>query len=92
MAKELLCTVCGYQGKPKLKTKGSIGVELILWLFLIIPGLIYSVWQRTNRYMCCPVCGSGNMIPLTSPRAKQILSASRESLSTAADSPPKDTE
>ncbi len=83
MKKELLCTICGYQGKPKLKTKGSIGVELVLWLFLIVPGMIYFVWRHTNHYKCCPICGSCNMIPLTSPRAQKMLSASRDSLSTA---------
>jgi hypothetical protein len=92
MKNELLCTVCGYQGKPKLKTKGSIGVELILWLFLIIPGLIYSIWRHTNSYKCCPICGSCNMIPLTSPKARQILSASRESLSTAAAESPENSD
>ena len=87
MKKELLCTICGYQGKPKLKTKGSIGVELVLWLFLIVPGMIYSVWRHTSPYKGCLTCGSGNMIPLTNPKARQILSASRESLSTAAAAP-----
>jgi hypothetical protein len=92
MAKELLCTNCGHQGKPRSKTKGAIGIEIILWLFLIIPGLIYSVWRHTSRYKGCPTCGSGNMIPLTSPRSKQILSASRDSLSTAFAKSPNDKE
>ena len=92
MKKELLCAICGYQGQPKLKNKGSIGVELVLWLFLIVPGMIYSVWRHTSPYKGCLTCGSGNMIPLTSPMAQKMLSTSRESLSTAADSPPRDTE
>ena len=73
MAKELLCTNCGYKGKPKLKTKGSILIELILWICFIIPGLIYSIWRHTTRYEACPSCAAPNMISLDSPKAQQIL-------------------
>lgn len=74
MAKILLCSNCGTQGKPKLKTKGSIFIEIILWLCLIVPGLIYSIWRHTTRYKACPSCGAPNMIPLDSPRAQEVLS------------------
>jgi len=74
MAENLLCLNCGTQGKPKLKTKGSIFIEIILWLCLIVPGLIYSIWRHTTRYKACPSCGAPNMIPLDSPRAQEILS------------------
>lgn len=73
MAKIMLCTNCNYQGRPKSKTKGSMGVELILWICLIIPGLIYSFWRLGSRYKACPQCGTPNMIPLDSPKAIQIL-------------------
>ncbi len=74
MAKYLLCLNCGTQGKPKLKTKGSIFTEILLWLFLIIPGLIYSIWRLSSRSEVCPSCGAPNMIPLDSPKAQEILS------------------
>ena len=74
MAKELLCTNCGYQGKPKLVVKGSILIELVLWICFIIPGLIYSIWRLTTKHKACPSCGAPNMIPLDSPRAQQMLS------------------
>ena len=63
MAKELICTNCGHKGEPKLITKGSILIELVLWLFLIVPGLIYSFWRHTSRYKGCPTCGAGREIP-----------------------------
>jgi len=71
--KELLCANCGYQGKPKLRVKGSFVIEVLLWLFFLLPGLIYSVWRLTTKQQVCPQCGNENMIPLDSPRAQQIL-------------------
>lgn len=71
----MICVNCHYQGKPKKIVKGSILTEIILWCFFIVPGLIYSLWRSTSaaRVKVCPSCGSENMIPLDSPRAKQIL-------------------
>jgi hypothetical protein len=73
MAKKMLCTNCGYQGRPKLYTKGSIFLEIILWLCFIIPGFIYSIWRHTSRWKGCPKC-QAKMIPLSSPVAQKFLS------------------
>ena len=73
MAKELLCAKCGHQGNPKVVTKGSIFIEIMLWLFFIVPGIIYSIWRLSNRYRACPKCKEPNMIPLDSPVAKKML-------------------
>jgi len=67
------CPNCGYIGRPRTHTKGSIILEIFLWLFFIIPGIIYSLWRLTSRYRACPMCGHRNMIPLDSPRAKKTL-------------------
>jgi hypothetical protein len=71
--KPLLCPNCLTQSKPQTKIKGSILIELILWLCFIIPGLIYSIWRSGSRFKVCPSCKAPNMIPLDSPRAKQLL-------------------
>ena len=73
MGKKFLCVNCGYVGTPKTKTKGSMGIEMILWICLIIPGIIYSVWRLASRYSACPLCGAPNMIPADSPRAIEVL-------------------
>ena len=73
MRREKICSNCGFRGKPKLVTKGSILIEIVLWLALIIPGLIYSIWRHTSRYMACPKCGADHMVPLDSPRGKILL-------------------
>lgn len=76
MSKTLVCPQCGYIGNSKSAIKGSGGVELLLWLFFIIPGLIYSVWRSSSRHPVCPKCGNDNMIPSDTPRAKKIMSES----------------
>lgn len=71
--KEKVCTTCGHVGKTKMITKGSILIELILWLAFLIPGLIYSVWRHTSRYEACASCKSDSIIPKSSPLAKKFL-------------------
>ena len=72
MAKESICSNCGHQGKPKRVTKGSFVIEVFLWLLLIVPGLIYSIWRLTTRHEACPKCGTPNMIPIDTPRGRQL--------------------
>ena len=73
MAKEMICTSCGYKGKPKRIAKGSILVEIALWLFFIVPGLIYSIWRLASKYDACPQCKNQSMIPTDSPIGKKLL-------------------
>jgi hypothetical protein len=72
MAQPVVCTQCGYHGRAKSITRGSIFIEIILWLCLLIPGLIYSIWRLTTRRDGCAQCG-GAVIPENTPRAKRIL-------------------
>ena len=73
MAKGLVCTRCGTTTpRPKTFTKGSIIVELFLWLMFLLPGLLYSVWRLSTRYRGCPACGSPELIPADSPRARAL--------------------
>lgn len=73
MAKEMLCVDCYTRDKPKLHTKGSIIIEIFLWILFIVPGLIYSIWRHASRHMVCRKCGSTHIIPLNSPRADQLI-------------------
>lgn len=63
------CMMCGTEGTPKRITKGSTGIELILWLCVIVPGLIYSMWRLSSRQDACPACGSTQLVPLDTPVA-----------------------
>ena len=67
------CSQCGNVGYTKRIMKGSILTELFLWLFFLLPGLIYSIWRHASVVDGCAKCGSGNVIPLDSPFAKKHL-------------------
>jgi len=73
MKKEVICTLCGHVGMPKKLTKGSFAVELLLWLFFGI-GILYSIWRLSTREMVCASCSRIQIIPVDSPRGKELLS------------------
>lgn len=68
-----VCIDCGHLGDPVTKTRGSILIEIALWLCLIIPGLIYTLWRLTSRYKVCPGCKRESMIPASAPRSRKLL-------------------
>lgn len=70
---EQICTQCGRQGRAKTITKGSIFIELVLWICFLIPGLIYSIWRLSSRTKACPDCKTPTMISVNSPRGKLLV-------------------
>ncbi|HEX5429844.1 MAG TPA: hypothetical protein VFX17_02060 [Patescibacteria group bacterium] len=70
---QMICTTCHYVGKPIKKTPGSFAVELVLWLFIILPGLLYSIWRISNKQKICPKCKNPTMIPADSPAGKELM-------------------
>ena len=73
MSDELVCTACGHVGSSKTITKGHFALEVVLWLCLVVPGIIYSVWRHASRYEACPVCENPNLLPKTAPMAQKFL-------------------
>lgn len=67
-----LCTACGHQGPTTKRTKGSFGIELVLWLLMIVPGLIYSLWRLSSRHPVCSACGATALVPVDSPVARKF--------------------
>lgn len=57
------CLNCDSYMDSKTAVKGSVIIELFLWLCFIVPGIIYSLWRSTSRYKACTICRSGNLIP-----------------------------
>lgn len=53
-----LCKKCGTVGAPKMHKRGTVSLELLLWLCLLVPGFIYSMWRLMTRYQTCSHCGS----------------------------------
>lgn len=68
-----VCTRCLAQGHTKIVVKGSIWIELVLWLACLVPGVVYSIWRLTSKERICASCGSNDLVPLDSPRARQLL-------------------
>jgi len=44
--------------------RGSGWIELILYLWLFIPGIIYSIWRRSVPATICPFCRTPDLIQI----------------------------
>ncbi len=77
MSKQSVCSSCGTVGNTKKVTKGSFFIEIILWIFFIIPGLIYTIWRLTSRYNSCAVCNSTNLVPVDSPVGQKLINQNK---------------
>lgn len=73
MSQNRVCTNCGHVGQEMTFTKGSFIMEVVLWLFFLVPGLIYSIWRLSSRTKGCPSCGKPNMVPVNSPVGKKMV-------------------
>ena len=68
----MVCAQCGGTGTES-HTKGSFLIELVLWLFMCVPGLIYSIWRLTTRGQVCTACKSDRLVPANSPVGQGLL-------------------
>jgi hypothetical protein len=62
--REVHCPRCSFDGYSKIVTPGSFAMEVVLWLFFLLPGIIYSVWRLTARHEACPKCGEKSLVPM----------------------------
>jgi len=74
----MYCKECGNYTKGKRLTKGSIIIELFLWLLFIIPGLIYSCYRAGSAETVCAYCGSNRLIPEDSPILEEFGRSQKE--------------
>lgn len=72
-----VCTRCGHSGPPKVRTRGSFAIELVLWLLFIVPGLIYSLWRLSSRQQVCESCGAADLVAPDSPVGQRLLNGQR---------------
>jgi len=42
--------------------KGNGWIELVLYFFYIIPGVIYSIWRRSDPPNVCPLCKAPGLV------------------------------
>lgn len=69
-----ICGNCRSRIRPLLRREGSTAVEVLLWLFLLVPGVIYSIWRSSTRKPVCPICAAPHPIPLGTPAADALNS------------------
>lgn len=70
---EQICSACGTVGSAKSVTRGSVFIELILWLCFLVPGLIYSIWRLSSRHKACRACGNAQLVPINSPVGRELM-------------------
>ncbi len=75
---QYICSNCNHLGKGKIKYQGSFFIEAILWLFFIIPGLIYSAWRSNSKQYICTQCGSSPLIPTNTPKGQELYKSIQE--------------
>ncbi|MBP8100953.1 MAG: hypothetical protein KAY54_03630 [Burkholderiaceae bacterium] len=69
----MVCTQCGQHGPAKSHTRGTMALELALWLMFILPGIIYSLWRLSTRANVCASCGSAALVAPESPAGRRML-------------------
>lgn len=67
----MVCPNCGFIGKGKMK--GSLLVEIVLFLMFILPWVFYYLWRSTQKKSVCPQCGCKDMIPADTPRGQKLV-------------------
>jgi len=67
----LHCIDCGSSFQPGHgPARGNGWIEIVLYFFMILPGVMYSIWRRSGSGKReCTVCGSSRAVPFTSPAA-----------------------
>jgi DNA-directed RNA polymerase subunit RPC12/RpoP len=71
--KGYVCLGCGYDGPMKKRLGGSGFIELMLWLFFIIPGIIYTSWRGSKKIYTCPQCKNEKVVKASHPDAIALL-------------------
>ncbi|GDY37681.1 hypothetical protein ACINB_35730 [Acidovorax sp. NB1] len=69
---KLVCKDCGTVDEPKTVARGSMAVEIVLWLLFIVPGLIYSIWRLGSKHDACRACGSEKLLPVHTPAGRTL--------------------
>ena len=71
-----ICTKCRSTSRPKTVMPGSPPIELLLYMFFILPGMLYSAWRhKARRADRCAACASDAMIPLDTPEGERLFTA-----------------
>jgi len=70
---DVICGNCHTHEDPKIVYRGSIFIEVALYLFLCFPGVAYTLWRRATRRYLCRMCDSSDLVLITSERGVKLL-------------------
>ena len=73
----VVCRSCGrYAAIPGKRMPGNLALEVLLWFFYLIPGVIYTMWRRqdSNAVRYCTECDSQDLLPIFSPEGQLVFS------------------
>lgn len=73
----LFCVRCEQVAAPRHVKRGSFLVEFACYFIFFLPGILYGLWRTSSRHAECSCCGSEDVIPTDSPRARRMLAAPR---------------
>lgn len=68
-----VCLRCGSVDGARQVRRGSLVVEVLLWLMWLLPGLIYTAWRWSTLHAVCVCCGAAELVPVDSPRGRQLM-------------------
>lgn len=72
MSGKFVCSTCGTVSNGSAHTPGSILIEIVLWICLIVPGLIYSLWRHSARKQVCGACRNATLVPVNTPAGQRL--------------------
>ena len=77
-SKEKFCLRCGTTDKPRRELAGSFVMQFIWGMFLIVPGVLYTINRYKKQKHFCKNCGSStDLIPTNSPLAQEFKSKNK---------------
>ena len=69
------CNAC-HNFTPAALKKGSGWIELVLYFFYIVPGVLYSIWRRASAPNVCPLCRAASLVPAAVAKPLAVSAAS----------------
>ena len=79
-----VCLTCHSVVSPVKEARGPAWVGWVLLPFYLLPGIVYFAWRSRTRRDVCPRCGGDALVPTTSVRGTEIISAASELIAPAA--------
>ena len=72
----VLCLRCHEEAEARWVDPSADWIELLVYVLsiplLCIPGLMLAIYREAHSHWACDVCGSKEIVPVASKRAKEI--------------------